>query len=88
MKIRHALISAAILLATPALAQSGSVTYQVNIGDVRTVTVNYTNRTVTTTYTNGFNFTQVDGPDFDFNAAAGWYEQTYSDQTPDNFDGH
>ena len=89
MKIRHAICSVALILAAPAIAQSGTVTYNVNLNGVTTVAGDYTNRTVTTTYDSGLTFTQVDGPDFDFNAAALYYQQNYSGQvrTPRQRDG-
>lgn len=65
------------ILAAPAVAQTGSITYQVHSGGVSTITVDYTNRTVTTVDDSGFAFTQVDGPDFDFIAAAAVYAQLY-----------
>lgn len=79
MKVRYALIAAILALATPAMAQSGTVTYEVGLNGVSTVTVNYTNRTITTQYDNGMQFTQASSS-IDFNAAAAWYAQQYGEQ--------
>jgi hypothetical protein len=89
MNFRYAIYSIALVLSTAAIAQSGTVTYNVNTNDETTVQVDYTSRTVTTTYTDGSTFTQVGGPDFDFDAAALYYQQTYSGQlrTPRQRDG-
>lgn len=72
------LLAVSLLCAGPVAAQSGTVTYDVDVGNIQSYTVDYGNRTIRETYEDGTFFTRTDGS-MDFDAFSRYLQQTYGD---------